>query len=262
MKNLVIAVAVSVGIFSPCYVSAQVTLESHCLGSCPTGAPDTNTQIVRSVYALSNNQETKFADWVVYKVNEDNFDDGKVTRNFRLDPMLLETETLKDSEYAHANVTLGTNKGHQAPIGSFKDHDDGTDTNFLSNITPQFAKLNQGAWKELEEAIRDRARATDDDVFVMTGPIYEWPMARLPDTDKDHRVPSAYWKIVVEDEAGTLKVAAFYFYQDTPKRANYCDHMRTVDFIEAKSGLNFFESHDDEDTLDSTLPTLVTELGC
>ncbi len=135
-------------------------------------------------------------------------------------------------------------------------------TNFLSNITPQFSKLNQGAWKDLEEAIRNLATSTGNDVFVMTGPLYEWAMAKLPGTDKDHQIPSAYWKIVADENQGTVQVAAFYFYQDTPKRANHCDHMKTVSFVEAKSGLDFFSTHAQETTIDNTQPTLVSELGC
>ena len=87
-------------------------------------------------------------------------------------------------------------------------------------------------------------------------------MAKLPATDKDHRVPSAYWKVVALQSGATVKLASFYFYQDTPKRANYCDHMRTVDFIEAKSGLNFFAGMRDESALEAAQPSLLSELGC
>ena len=162
-------------------------------------------------------------------------------------------------------MTLNVNRGHQAPLGSFKGAADWRQTNFLSNITPQFTKLNQGAWKNLEDAVRDLAEAhPDDTVFVATGPLYEWPMAKLPATDKDHRVPSAYWKIVALQEDDDVSVAAFYFYQDTPRRADYCDHMRPVRFIENKSGLDFFSEMADEaeEELETAEPTLVSQLGC
>ena len=45
-------------------------------------------------------------------------------------------------------------------------------TNYLSNITPQLSKLNQGAWKELETAVR-KLSATGADVWVVTGPLLE-----------------------------------------------------------------------------------------
>ena len=43
----------------------------HCLAGCPTGTPDTNDLVVREIYALSNNQETRFADWVAYRVTRE-----------------------------------------------------------------------------------------------------------------------------------------------------------------------------------------------
>ena len=40
----------------------------HFLFGAPTGAPATNDLIIRDSYALSNNRETKFADWVAYRL--------------------------------------------------------------------------------------------------------------------------------------------------------------------------------------------------
>lgn len=237
----------------------------HCLSGCPAGAPSANQVIARFIYTLSNNAETKFADWVAYRVLPEFLAGPKRSRNWARDPDLDADETLLPDEYDHANVALNVDRGHQAPLGSFKGATDWRQTNFLSNITPQFTKLNQGAWKDLEEAVRDLAEAHPDGaVFVVTGPLFEWQMAKLPATDKDHRVPSAYWKIVALREDDDVKVAAFYFYQDTPKRADYCDHMRPVRFIENKAGLDFFSemASEVEEELETAEPTLVSQLGC
>lgn len=250
------------GIISLNIFTYHSAFAQHCLFGCPLGASTGNTEINRSIYTLSNNPNTKFSDWVAYKVNQSNLTGPSRRRNWAKDPDLDAAETLTPPEYNHSNVTLGVDRGHQAPLAAFKGHDDWAMTNILSNITPQSSKLNQGPWKNLEGAVRSLAESSGQNVFVMTGPLYEWPMAKLPATDKIHRVPSGYWKIItIQDEAG-VKVAGFYFYQDTPRRANYCDHMKTVDFIEAKSGLNFFSEFIDEATLESAQPTLVNELGC
>ena len=247
-------------------VSAAQAQTSHCLFACPFNAPPANTQVNRTIYILSNNPVRKFADWVAYRLNPAFFTGPSRSRNWATDPMLMASDTLAPSDYNDASVALGVDRGHQAPLGSFKGATDWRDTNFLSNITPQFTKLNQGAWQRLEAAIRALAIANPTgQVFVMTGPLYEWPMAKLPDTDKDHRVPSAYWKIVaLQDSTGAVTVAGFYFYQDTPKRASYCDHMRTVRFIEEKSGLDFFSGMPDpqEQAFETAQPTLVAGLGC
>lgn len=254
------------GIIAMLPVTSTNAQTTHCLFGCPAEAPATNQEISRSIYILSNNPETKFADWVAYRVDPAFFTDPQSRGGWATDPDLSPNDTLTQSEYDHANVSLGVDRGHQAPFATFKNAPDLRQTNFLSNITPQFTKLNQGAWKELEEAVRDLARDhPTGEVFVMTGPLYEWPMAKLPDTDKDHRVPSAYWKIVAMQAATQqITVTGFYFYQDTPKRANYCDHMRTVRFIEQKSGLDFFSDMTDanEEQFETSQPTLVAALGC
>ncbi len=262
MRPLLLAMAVVVGLASSGGLRAQPTAQQHCLFGCPQGAPVANTIVPRSIYALSNNPVTKFADWVAYKVNQNNLSTQKRSRNWATDPDLNATDTLIPSEYDHSNVTLGVDRGHQAPLAAFKGHADWAMTNFLSNITPQSSRLNQGPWKKLEEAVRKLAKDIGQDVFVMTGPLYEWHMAKLPATDKDHRVPSAYWKIVAIQDGTNVNAAAFYFYQDTPKRANYCDHLKTVDFIEQKAGLNFFTGFANEATLESSQSALKGELSC
>ena len=41
----------------------------HFFFGYPYGAPATNDMIIRSIYALSSNDETKFADWVSYQLD-------------------------------------------------------------------------------------------------------------------------------------------------------------------------------------------------
>jgi endonuclease G len=65
-------------------------------------------------------------------------------------------------------------------------------------------------------------------------------MEPLPHADEAHRVPSGYWKIVAVPLNGAVNVAAFFFDQETPGEARFCDHLTTVHDLEQKSGLDFF----------------------
>ena len=258
--------ACSIGFIACAYIGtsahASEKSDTHCLKGCPVGKTIAGAPIQRSIYTFLNNAETKFADWVAYKVSRKNFDcDKRAHRRWKLDPDLDSHETLIPNEYTDSNVALAVDRGHQAPLGSLKCHSDSQMTNYLSNITPQFSKLNQGAWKKLEAAVRELAK-TGVDVWVMTGPLYEWSMAKLPSTKKMHIVPSSYWKIISVVQDDTIRSSAFYFYQDTPKRAKYCDHMKTIDFVEAKSGLDFFPDYADQDVLEKELGILSHELNC
>jgi len=54
--------------------------------------------------------------------------------------------------------------------------------NYLSNITPQAKDLNQGAWKNLEEAVRG-AVGFRESLYIITGTLYRNEMDALPKAD-------------------------------------------------------------------------------
>jgi endonuclease G len=67
----------------------------------------------------------------------------------------------------------GFDRGHQAPDATLKvfGPDAQAETYYLSNITPQYSRFNQGFWRELEALTRDWA-GDDDTVWVVTGPVF------------------------------------------------------------------------------------------
>ncbi len=250
----------------PAIATAQEIHADLCLQGCPNGSPETNDLIIRGIYILSSNDQTKFADWVAYRVTKDSIGQTQ-KRVWRADPWLADDETLEPRDYRGAFAALKTDRGHQAPLASFTNTPNWEVTNYLSNITPQKSALNQGSWVKLENAVRALARKpATDAVYVMTGPLYEREMPALPNADETHRVPSGYWKIVATEERGRIKIAAFRFDQDAKRRDSYCDEkfMTDVREIEGGTGLDFF--HDltkaQQDKLETGPATLRSDLGC
>ena len=191
-------------------------LSVHCPLACPS-SPDSNDLLFTHLYAASNNPETKFFDWVAYEVNVTNF--GTFPgRKWAADPLLSEDETLEADDYKGASKTIVVDRGHQVPLASFAGSRYWPEVNYISNITPQSKSLNQGAWKNLEYAVRD-ASEYGKSVYVITGPLYEKEMPTLPKADEAHRVPSAYFKIVYKLNG---KAVAFIMEQSTPRKADYC----------------------------------------
>jgi len=207
----------------------------HFLFGYPFGTPATNDLIIRDIYALSNNDDRKFADWVAYRLDPWTVSDrSDTTRNWRADPWLDSNETLEPSpdsgDYKGANAALSTDRGHQAPLASFKGSLSWRETNYLSNITPQKSALNQGPWKDLEDAVRELVQ-TWETVWVMTGPLYERDMPGLPNADEAHKVPSGYWKTVAigdPTQPTTVKAVAFVMDQNTPRNADFTDHIEKI----------------------------------
>ncbi len=218
-----LALAAVLAIIAPAI--AQEIHSGHCLHGCPSGAPATNDLIVREIYILSSNDLTKFADWAAYRITAQTVGPTR-TRTWKADPLLEDRETLEPDDYKDANAELKTDRGHQVPLASFTGTTHWRDTNYLSNITPQKADLNQGVWKRLEDRARELVtQGHAAAVYGITGPLYERDMPNLPKADEPHLLPSGYWKVIAVEDGGTVKVAAFLFDQDTPRSDDLCDHL-------------------------------------
>lgn len=205
----------------------------NCLVGCPTGG--SSQTIIRNVYTLNNNSDTKFANWVAYKVTK-NSQASKHKRQWAQDPDLPSSDTLAPADYTGANQKLAVDRGHQAPLSSLAGNVDSKALNYLSNITPQKAILNQGAWAKLED--KERALANDLNVtavYSVTGPLFERNIGTLP-AKPSVAIPSGYWKIIfIGTSPDKGQYAAFLMDQNAGKSANFCDYQVTVNTIEAKT---------------------------
>lgn len=220
--------------------SAQEIHISHCNGACPLGTPVTNQVIVTPIYALSNNPETKFADWVAYHVTPSTIGtSADHNRSWRADPQLEDDETLEPGDYRGASDALNTDRGHQAPLAAFSGTVFWRVTNYLSNITPQKKDLNQGPWMRLEGRVRDAAYNLNG-VYVVTGPLYEANTDNLPLADEAHKVPSGYWKVIVNNN----DVVGFIMEQEEVRGTDECELVEPLSEIELRTGLNLFPKLD------------------
>ncbi len=242
--------------------------EIHCkhfFYGYPTGTPATNDLIIRDIYAMSTNDDTKFADWVAFRLDRKTMDRAiKTKRAWKADPWLDESETLEPGDYKKAFATLKVDRGHQAPLASFKGSDDWHETNYLSNITPQKSNLNQGPWRIIEDRVRHLVMSGPV-VYVMTGPLYERDTPPLPSADEPHRVPSGYWKIIALQTGKSLdsiKTAGFIFDQDTDRNAKIISRLCSIDAIEAKTGLDFLRELPDnqEERIEKDVDTKWAEI--
>lgn len=213
----------------------------HFFGGMPQGVAPTNDLIIRDSYCLSSNDSTKLADWVAYLIDLPTMTGESIERQWAADPWLDPTETLEPEDYKGANQAFKYDRGHQAPLANFKGNRDIESTNYLSNITPQKAELNQGVWKNLEDKERELT-AKFGKLYVMTGPIYKNDgINPLPSADEPHRVPSAYWKIIVIPlEKSDFKVFGFIMDQNISRKGKIESYLSTIKEIEKQSKLKFF----------------------
>ncbi|MBU2964682.1 DNA/RNA non-specific endonuclease [Amphritea sp. 2_MG-2023] len=223
--------AVSLAIAFTTSASADI-LSVHCPLGCPANSAE-NDLIFGHLYAIPNNPNTKFADWVAYEVNVTNFGDTP-GRKWSSDPLLDRNKTLEADDYKGASHSaLEADRGHQAPLASFAGSQYWSELNYLSNITPQDKDLNQGPWKNLEAAVR-HAVGFRNSLFVITGPIYSANMPSMPGADEEHLVPNAYFKVIYNKKGDT---AAFMMQQSSERNDDYCQ--KAVTLAEIQEAIDF-----------------------
>ena len=156
----------------------------HCPLSCQSN-PGGNDLVFNHLYPLSNHNQTKFADWVVYEVDITNFGVSP-GRDWSTAPLIHPDKTLEEDDHKGASSSaMQADRGHQSLLVTFASSKYWYELNYLSNITPQNKDLNQGPWKSLEYAER-AALSFRNNLFVITGPLYLKDMPIMPNADEPH----------------------------------------------------------------------------
>lgn len=133
-----------------------------------------------------------------------------------------------DRGHLAPNYAIARNFGRSAQLKTF----------LMTNISPQKANLNRGAWKELEIHIVDEWLTKNQVLWIQTGGIFETD-SRLKNTFI--AIPDAFYKIIATfDSKDKIRVIAFVLSQSVDSDADFADYAVSVDFIEQNTGLDFF----------------------
>ena len=103
-----------------------------------------------------------------------------------------------------------------------------------------------------------------NDLYVVTGPLYEYYFAELPQANEAHTIPSGYFKIVMQQTSSTIKASAFIMEQTASRSDNFCNTEVSIDEVESRSGINVMPnlSYNSAQTIESSVYGLRSELGC
>src|SRR5262249_50063156 len=129
----------------------------------------------------ASNTDTRVPSWVSYEMSAaDMAVQGKTQRDsrFRTDPSQPGLP-VTDDEYVALNRARATpqdstpsDRGHMKEPAASPNAEAMSETFNLSNIAPQYANFNQGAWRYLEEATRELVQASGGNLSVFTGNLY------------------------------------------------------------------------------------------
>lgn len=158
---------------------------SQSISSLPSSGCD---QIVtHGGYTLCYSEKHEQARWVAYRLTIKNLScHGKRKDDFRMDPQIT-TYSASTVDYMYS----GYDRGHLAPAADFGCNP--SITFFMSNISPQKPGFNRGAWKRLENWVRNKVRENGE-MYIITGPVLNDSLSSIG-TNKVS-VPELFYKII------------------------------------------------------------------
>ena len=167
-----------------------------------------------------------------YNAQHDTGNEARAS-NFKLDPN-VPTECQQTSTKGYGQ---GYDRGHQVPANHLDYSPEAIkQSNYMTNILPQTAQMNRGAWlltEEIIECYRDI-----DELLVIGGVIW----GNNPDDDyfvQSHGVktPDAFWKVVVRGSGQDERAIAWIVPNSTDATKKNLDrYLVSIDELEQVTG--------------------------
>ncbi|RYY70444.1 MAG: DNA/RNA non-specific endonuclease [Chitinophagaceae bacterium] len=134
---------------------------------------------------------------------------------------------------------FGYDRGHLAPSADFRwSRIALSESYYYSNMSPQLADFNRGAWGDLEDAIRGYMYSNPStDLYVVTGPVLREGLPVIERSVHKVSIPEQYFKVVMDLK--NKKAIAFLM----PNKAitqPLRSFATSINEIEKLTGLDFF----------------------
>jgi endonuclease G len=171
--------------------------------------------------------------WVAYELARSKGIYSFARPSFRIDPNFrsLSTSAYSKTGYDRGhmapNYAIMSRYGRKAQIASFN----------MTNMVPMNASLNRGVWASIEGRVAREYANAFEQVWVVTGPIFDEKPQRLP---SGVEIPDSFYKIVIDEVDSKPRALALELRNVRPVGGNLNDYLVSIDSIERKTGLNFF----------------------
>ncbi|WP_199271538.1 DNA/RNA non-specific endonuclease [Cellulophaga sp. L1A9] len=209
----------------------------------------TTGEIVQHNYfTLSYSEKHEQAEWVAYQLDRNQLTYDDRTRPYFIEDPKVSTKSADYKNYKRS----GYDRGHLCPAGDRRFSEYAyNETFYTSNISPQNREFNAGIWNELENTVRYWTKKYDG-VYVITAGVLNNGLDAIG--DEDVSVPDYFYKIVARKDGQEIKAIAFLF-KNKESSSALKSHVVTIDEIEQKTGIDFFEKLPDttEDKFESTV---------
>jgi len=228
----------------------------HIFGGIPVDISTSRDIVVlhNSSYSVGYDDARKNPAWVAYRLFSVANDTSIAERPGQFNVDLRSTAQVRSEDYTGS----GFDRGHLAPnYGIARCYGTAAQlsTFLMTNIAPQRHALNAGVWKKIETLEANDYAQKLDEIWVICGTIFS--PTRLRELPSGVPIPDSFYKIVIDEQHGALRVLAFIFSQNSNNKTAVTDGLCCVDDIEAATGLDFFPGlpADIQTQLESVVPT-------
>jgi endonuclease G len=210
--------------------------------------------IDRPQYVLSYNAKTRTANWVCWRLREQ--DIGTASRSaFEPDPALPKGTIARVT--THDYEGSGFDRGHLCPARDrSRTAADSRAVFYMTNIVPQSPACNQKGWERLEDYCR-RLAQTGHVLYIACGPHGKGGTGKhghKEEIGRDHKitVPHALWKVVVvlpradAEPRRNTRVIAVLMPNDQTVDFDWAKYRTSARHIEKLTGYRFFRGVPDD----------------
>jgi len=201
-----------------------------------------------SAIALAYAEKFEQARWVAHIIPPDVLK-GTVfrTNDFRTDTKVI-TGSAEEADYFFKKLKadstfeydgFGYDRGHLAPSADFRWSQTAlSESYYYSNMSPQLAAFNRGAWGDLEDAVRGYLYShSTTDLYVLTGPILKDGLPKIERGKNKVSIPERYWKVVLD--LNNKKAIGFIMPNEDISKPLHSFAV-TINDVEKETGLDFF----------------------
>ena len=233
MKTIIATIAVIFTMMG----SAWAGINDQCPQFTPAGAPLYQPQagdqeICKQNYAVIHRCSTKTPVAVFEHVTPQAISGpAKRQNDFRADPAVAPQCQAQLADYAGNPY----DRGHMAAAANNTQNPQiMSESFFLSNMVPQVPNNNRGIWRILELQVRDSVRGTGQDLYVISGAIFDQGYTKI---GNGVGVPTRLFKIIINKATGN--VTAFLMPNSAIPPADLPKYRTTLQAVEQASGMRF-----------------------
>ena len=224
------------------------------------GLPSDN-YIKHSALFLEYAEEYEQAKWVAHILTPDVITGTAYRSNdFREDP-LVTTGTAVEKDYFLKTPKgdgefeydgFGFDRGHLAPSADFRWSKKAlSESYFYSNMSPQRPGFNRESWAELEGSMRGYVQDhPTSQLYIVTGPILKEGLPIVERATNKLAIPERYFKVILDLKEGK---AIGFLMPNQKTTYPLISFAKSIDEIEAATGLNFFNKIENEAEIEKSL---------